>query len=156
MVLSLVLYCWYNKRLNWIELNTNRVFNLRIFAAVISFAQCVSHHHWKQCFDNDCSCDTFKCTNSACFRAESTRSRTAILSATCPVVCCAMLGCVQFGSVVWRVTRAKVMFQVCLVIYHLQRILICLSVELILNRFIKLWMMNWKKLHGGSKVIPYV
>ena len=52
------------------------------------------------------SCDTFKCTNSACFGAESTRSRTAILSATCPVVCCAMLGCVQFGSVVWRVTRA--------------------------------------------------
>ena len=40
------------------------------------------------------------------FGAESTRSRTAILSATCPVVCCAMLGCVQFGSVVWRVTRA--------------------------------------------------
>ena len=83
---------------------TNRVFNLRIFAAVISFAQRVSHHHWKQCFDNDCSCDTFKCTKSACFGAESTRSRTAILSATCPVVCCAMLGCVQFGSVVWRVT----------------------------------------------------
>ena len=41
-----------------------------------------------------------------CFGAESTRSRTAILSATWPVVCCAMLGCVQFGSVVWRVTRA--------------------------------------------------
>ena len=131
---------------------TNRLFNLRIFAAVISFARCVSHHHWKQCFDNDCSCDTFKCTNSACFGAESTRSRAAILiiiiimgrmsiervdsapkqaefvhlnvsqeqslskycfqwwwdthRATWPVVCCAMLGCVQFGSVVWRVTRA--------------------------------------------------
>ena len=65
----------------------------------------VAHHHWKQCFDNDCSCDTFKCTNSASFGAEPTRSRTVILSATCPVVCCAMLGCVQFGSVVWRVTR---------------------------------------------------
>ena len=84
---------------------TNRVFNLRIFAAVISFAQRVSHHHWKQCFDNDCSCDTFKCTKCACFGAESTLSHTAILSATCSVVCCAMLGCVQFGSVVWRVTR---------------------------------------------------
>ena len=84
---------------------TNRVFNLRIFAAVISFAQCLSHHHRKQCFDNDCSCDTYKCTNSACFGSESMRSRSAILSATCPVVCCAMLGCVQFGSVVWRVTR---------------------------------------------------
>ena len=84
---------------------TNRAFNLRIFAAVISFAQRVSHHHWKQYFDNDCSCDTFKCTKSACFGAESTRSRTAIMSATCPVVCCAMLGCVQVGSVVWRVTR---------------------------------------------------
>ena len=84
---------------------TNRAFNLRIFAAVICFAQRVSHHHWKQCFDNDCSCDTFKCTKSACFGAESTRSRTAILSAICPVVCCAMLSCVQVDSVVCRVTR---------------------------------------------------
>ena len=68
----------------------------------------MSHHHWKQCFDNDCSYDTFKCTKSACFGAESTRSRTAILSATCPVVCCAMLGCEQVGSVVWRVTSVHI------------------------------------------------
>ena len=38
------------------------------------------NHHWKQCFDNNCSCDTFKCTKSACFCAESTRSRTAIFT----------------------------------------------------------------------------
>ena len=87
---------------------TNRVFNLRMSAAVISFAQRVSHNHLKQCFDNGCSCDTFECKKSACFGAESTRSRTASLSSTCPVVCCAMLGCVQVGSVVWRVTRVSV------------------------------------------------
>ena len=39
-----------------------------------------------------------------------------------------------------------IMFPVCLVIYYLQTILICLSVELILNRFLKSWMLNWKKI----------
>ena len=51
---------------------------------------------------------THKCTKSACFGAKSTRSRTAILSATCPVVCCTMPACVQVVSVVWNVLVSSV------------------------------------------------
>ena len=42
--------------------------------------------------------------NIRLFRCESMRSRTVILSAISPDVWCVMRGCMQVGSVVWRVT----------------------------------------------------
>ena len=86
---------------------TNPVFRLRIFFLVIGLSQRMSHYPRKQYFDNDSSFNN-TCTKYAWFGAESKRSRAAILSKTCPVVCGTMLGCVQVDSVVWKVIRADV------------------------------------------------
>ena len=50
---------------------------------------------------------THKCTKYTCFGAKSTHLFVIILSATCPVVCCTVLGYVQVGSVVWGVVTRE-------------------------------------------------